>query len=469
MSASDLISTSQSVKDVNQVIRQIQDASEQSFGRLKLLISTLETRVLSVSEELEKCRVEKKRVSEGYHDAQQRARDAERKSHDLQLKVEALQAKLSQREASAKKTQSDAEERRAAAERLAATAMQGKVDVEKQLQDVKGQLLAAKTEALQLKTRVTSVENDLAASTIQKADTETVRRELEQKLQESLAKNERASKIRRELQKKLQESKEENELLRTRSHTEKLEEANRSPEEKFINFETMVSKQEQFAAPNWRTSSALFPEQDFSNHNIRLSLPKRAAELCSRNGYLYLPGCLKFCSGQSRAAFIVQPSYTYSSRNRAYFSPNEKLAELSKQTREVFHNSDGEIYYVGTYECLRYDDSGLLKDQTFTRHINSTLDDMVRITATCGKTLQPLIKDAYEMGILKVEMLGLRCVGFNDELYNAMLPTVRNLKREHVEDVEDDLEDALVWPSDDCDWVSLSDSPPSPKKPRSSA
>ncbi|OBZ65259.1 hypothetical protein A0H81_14770 [Grifola frondosa] len=316
-------------------------------------------------------------------------------------KVAALEVKLAQRDSQVQRAQIELKENRTTAEKRVAQIQMGKDNAEKRLADTVKQLQNATGQVDAMEAQLQTIEKQLIAALEEKVDAD------KRLLDDCLLENKR------------------------------LKKQTSSSVEKFDEFQRSISMGALFSAPNWKTSTALFHGVDYCDHDEDLVLPNQIRQLCAADGVIYAPGCTKICAETPKVAFVVYPTYTYRSRKPHYFERHSLPAEFRGQTRELFHNYHGKIYYVGTYKCL--DGSGLLTEQKMTKHVMSMLNDVVRITMLqCNRILRPLFEDGFQKGILTVNIMGLRCVGFNKKLYDALLaiPRSAELKRKNEDSTD---------------------------------
>lgn len=107
---------------------------------------------------------------------------------------------------------------------------------------------------------------------------------------------------------------------------------------------------------------------------------------------------------------------------------------------ECFYKKEGEWYYTGTYKSLRLEDltpkefdnlsqeaSPLLCALAFAPVLTAlqTRDALVKETLAGRKNVTPQIifetSQLYAAGALKVAVVGIQCVGFNQMLYSVAL------------------------------------------------
>lgn len=93
---------------------------------------------------------------------------------------------------------------------------------------------------------------------------------------------------------------------------------------------------------------------------------------------------------------------------------------------ECFYHKDGKWYYAGTYKAFRMDD---LTTQEWELLSTETTQAIIKETLAGRKNVSPQntyeAGQLYAAGALKVSCVGLQCIGFNHEVYHAVLEQSR--------------------------------------------
>lgn len=138
---------------------------------------------------------------------------------------------------------------------------------------------------------------------------------------------------------------------------------------------------------------------------------------------LYVPGRLTWCTASKHHALAFGPMFAVDSE-KMIWKENSVFNSLYGQTVELFYNCKDLIYYGGQYKChnnrQNNPDGDLVQKETSAFEL---ADVTITVNSGPGKheALRKMIFHLYIGGILKTEILGLQCVGFDDELYNTLV------------------------------------------------
>ncbi|KAH9915898.1 uncharacterized protein B0H18DRAFT_79890 [Fomitopsis serialis] len=138
----------------------------------------------------------------------------------------------------------------------------------------------------------------------------------------------------------------------------------------------------------------------------------------------------------SQHALRVVPGFGYDSRPRCRkWTPYvpRSATYIPKGTFELFHTHDDDLYYVGTYKTvegprdihLKVIDTRLLAQLDGTVVVDDLEEALTWQTAPKAPPTNAVartIPEMYEMGILRVQVIGLQCVGFNHRLHEELHP-----------------------------------------------
>jgi len=102
----------------------------------------------------------------------------------------------------------------------------------------------------------------------------------------------------------------------------------------------------------------------------------------------------------------------------------EHISSNGQQVRELFHLCDRAWFYYSTFECVG--STTLTMDEV--RQLNPSSSRIIeylhRRTLLFADLVPPVItrmvQNMYAEGVLKVQCLGFRCVGFNTELHDTL-------------------------------------------------
>ncbi|KAI6094466.1 hypothetical protein EDD16DRAFT_1684950, partial [Pisolithus croceorrhizus] len=93
-----------------------------------------------------------------------------------------------------------------------------------------------------------------------------------------------------------------------------------------------------------------------------------------------------------------------------------------REPTECFYNKDGKWYYAGTYRAFRMDD---LTIQEWELLSTETTQALIKETLAGRKNVSPQntyeAGQLYAVGALRVSCVGLQCIGFNNQVYHAIL------------------------------------------------
>ncbi|KAF9476789.1 hypothetical protein BDN70DRAFT_881980 [Pholiota conissans] len=138
---------------------------------------------------------------------------------------------------------------------------------------------------------------------------------------------------------------------------------------------------------------------------------------------LCLPGRLTWCPPTNQHAFAVAPLFTYNSSRKTMSKENDAFKGLYGQDFHLFYTSHDLYYYGGFYKALDlrsetpHGISLAGSDLSWKSIAAATLrDDLDSSSPQTSRLLATL----YQEGVLKVQILGLQCLGFNADIYNML-------------------------------------------------
>ncbi|TFK35506.1 hypothetical protein BDQ12DRAFT_611780, partial [Crucibulum laeve] len=147
---------------------------------------------------------------------------------------------------------------------------------------------------------------------------------------------------------------------------------------------------------------------------------------CSLGAYIILNSVTaRWCPEREEHGFYYTPMFKCTTNPRVTtahcWNIVNPIGALSKPT-ECFYNKEGLWYYAGSYQGFRMDDLTLKEWQELSLEASQAI---VKETALGRKNTSPSniyeISQLYSCGALKVACVGLRCVGFNQEVYKVVL------------------------------------------------
>jgi len=127
----------------------------------------------------------------------------------------------------------------------------------------------------------------------------------------------------------------------------------------------------------------------------------------------------------SQHALLVHPVYKYDSSARTVNLKWSrcKPTALIRGTFELIHEYQDKCYYVGTYRALEGPKEIYYRDvsvRSFVRRGTDSLDTaMAHQTALFAPERNAVaitLPEMYRNGILKIQLVGLQCIGFNRRL-----------------------------------------------------
>lgn len=168
---------------------------------------------------------------------------------------------------------------------------------------------------------------------------------------------------------------------------------------------------------------------DHFSAELRLSIPPEVLQTFTQNAIISsnIDEIIWSKHGQKHGVMIV-PTYRYNAkaqRGQGSWQASGLLEDLVKnvgQKRELFYMHDRRWFYNGLYEYVGMT-AMITRD---VRHMGSTrvTDNAIKRTVLFPDLVPPITKtmvqNMYEEGVLKVSCLGLKCVGFNHNLYRAL-------------------------------------------------
>ncbi|KAI6111216.1 hypothetical protein F5141DRAFT_1063545 [Pisolithus sp. B1] len=114
-----------------------------------------------------------------------------------------------------------------------------------------------------------------------------------------------------------------------------------------------------------------------------------------------------------------------------------------REPTECFYHKDGQWYYAGTYRAFRTDDLTTQERELFSTEVQEMVRDLFTLYMDILRTTQALVKETlagrknvspqntyetgqlYAVGALRISCVGLQCIGFNNEVYHAVLEQSR--------------------------------------------
>ncbi|KAI6140412.1 hypothetical protein BKA82DRAFT_4398319 [Pisolithus tinctorius] len=136
-----------------------------------------------------------------------------------------------------------------------------------------------------------------------------------------------------------------------------------------------------------------------------------------------------WCPDREEHGYFLTPVFKCTTNPRVVtahrWSPVDVLGHMREPT-ECFYHKDGKWYYAGTYKAFRMDD---LTTQEWELLSTETTQAIIKETLAGRKNVSPQntyeASQLYAAGALKVSCVGLQCIGFNHEVYHAVLEQSR--------------------------------------------
>ncbi|ESK89536.1 hypothetical protein Moror_1196 [Moniliophthora roreri MCA 2997] len=168
-------------------------------------------------------------------------------------------------------------------------------------------------------------------------------------------------------------------------------------------------------------------QREFSD---RLTKACSKSKDCTRNGFLYFPGRVAF-AGQHGLAMV--PMAQTSTEHG--FELASTFDGLSNVEWELFHDrsmlggpaKSTKIFYAGTFQCVELKDlhPDGMKYYTFLESNHGFSFDSLIQAVVEAQVQKPLlrrdeIRSLIFSGAVKIEFIGLKMVGFNEELYRCV-------------------------------------------------
>ncbi|KAF8959740.1 hypothetical protein BDZ97DRAFT_1836777 [Flammula alnicola] len=132
-----------------------------------------------------------------------------------------------------------------------------------------------------------------------------------------------------------------------------------------------------------------------------------------------------WCPDREEHGYMYSPAFKCSTNPRIAtahrWSAVDVIGRMSKPT-ECFYHKEGVWYYAGSYKAFRLDN---LSTKEWAQLPAETISAIVKETITGRKNNSPQntyeTSQLYAAGALKVACVGLQCVGFNQEVYKAII------------------------------------------------
>ncbi|KAF8652803.1 hypothetical protein AX16_004155 [Volvariella volvacea WC 439] len=146
-----------------------------------------------------------------------------------------------------------------------------------------------------------------------------------------------------------------------------------------------------------------------------------------------------WCPEREEHGFLYTPLFKCNTNPRVNtahrWSQVDVLCKMSKPT-ECFFNKDGTWYYAGVYVGFRMDD---LSSKEWAELPQETTQAIIKDTLSGRKNTSPQnvyeTSQLYAAGALKVAVVGLQCVGFNQGMYKALLEQAKKVMENHWKQV----------------------------------
>ncbi|EKM81270.1 hypothetical protein AGABI1DRAFT_72163 [Agaricus bisporus var. burnettii JB137-S8] len=133
----------------------------------------------------------------------------------------------------------------------------------------------------------------------------------------------------------------------------------------------------------------------------------------------------KWCPNREEHGYFYSPLFKCSTNPRVTTAHRWQSVDVTarmKHPTECFYNREGLWYYAGSYQAFRLED---LTTKEWAQLATETTTYLVKETVSGRKNVSPQniyeVSQLYSAGALKVACVGLQCVGFNREVYKAIL------------------------------------------------
>ncbi|KAF9444297.1 hypothetical protein P691DRAFT_350677 [Macrolepiota fuliginosa MF-IS2] len=160
---------------------------------------------------------------------------------------------------------------------------------------------------------------------------------------------------------------------------------------------------------------------------LREYLLSRTDTQAYANTVLFLPGRFSWCTTARtyHHALAFGPTHTFNIQSRQW-EKGTFMEPLYGQTREFFYEDKGDVFYSGTYRCIRLDNPIINWPEPGVQGLvpyimaETALSEDFR-NAPCSHAHKGTVSKLYREGVLKLECMGLQCVGFDKELYKHLV------------------------------------------------
>ncbi|KAI6004915.1 hypothetical protein EDD15DRAFT_2515505 [Pisolithus albus] len=136
-----------------------------------------------------------------------------------------------------------------------------------------------------------------------------------------------------------------------------------------------------------------------------------------------------WCPDREEHGYFLTPVFKCTTNPRVVTAHRWLAVDVLGRMREpteCFYYKDGKWYYAGTYRAFRMDD---LTTQEWELLETETTQALIKETLAGRKNVSPQntyeTGQLYAVGALRVSCVGLQCIGFNNEVYHAVLEQSR--------------------------------------------
>jgi len=159
----------------------------------------------------------------------------------------------------------------------------------------------------------------------------------------------------------------------------------------------------------------------------QFTISDEARNLCSPKGISRsYPDEALWLGNGTRHCLLFLPSYRYNAEagggSGSWEISNCQGEYVVGRQREFFHLHRNAWYYYGIFECVGM--SFITTEDVLKLSTSRIVDNIHKRTILHSDLVPPLItkmvQNMYAQGVLKVHCIGLRCVGFNHGLDNAL-------------------------------------------------
>ncbi|KAJ3859204.1 hypothetical protein EV359DRAFT_4739, partial [Lentinula novae-zelandiae] len=177
-------------------------------------------------------------------------------------------------------------------------------------------------------------------------------------------------------------------------------------------------------APDDALKPIIIPTSYVNLYEFLASVPGVSFNFLSSYGVLHQP-TTSWCPQREEHGYYLTPVFKCNTNPRVTtahrWAATDVMSKICKPA-ECFYNKDGVWFYAGVYKAFRLDDLTVIEWEALS---SETTQAIVKETIEGRKNTSAQniyeVSQLYAAGALKVAVIALQCVGFNQSMYHLLL------------------------------------------------